>query len=105
LCTAVSECLDEAGSTIETNRNHLALFGMQYRTFLEKQKEAVSECLDGAGSTIETNTIHLVLFGMQDRTFSPYLAAIHRILIPVMAGGRGSNLDPLGLRAAGALRL
>jgi hypothetical protein len=30
------------------------------------------------------NRIRLVLFGMQNRTFGPYLAAMHRILIPIM---------------------
>jgi hypothetical protein len=32
----------------------------------------------------ESNRIHVVLFGMQNSTFGPYLAAKHRILIPVM---------------------
>jgi hypothetical protein len=35
-------------------------------------------------NSTETKTLHLVLFGMQNRTFCPYLAAIHRILIPAM---------------------
>jgi hypothetical protein len=34
--------------------------------------------------TTETNRMQLVLLGMLNRTFGLYLAAIHRILIPVM---------------------
>jgi hypothetical protein len=29
--------------------------------------------------------MHWVIFGMQNRTFDPYLAAIHRTLVPVMS--------------------
>jgi hypothetical protein len=33
----------------------------------------------------DTNRNHLILFGMQNRTLSPYLAAINRILISLVA--------------------
>jgi hypothetical protein len=39
----------------------------------------------------KTNRIHLVLCGMLNRTFGPYFAAIDRILILFMAGGRHGN--------------
>jgi hypothetical protein len=34
----------------------------------------------------ETNRVPLVLFGMQNKTTGPYLAAIDRILISLVAG-------------------
>jgi hypothetical protein len=42
--------------------------------------------LAGASTAVitEANRIHFVLFGMQDTIFGTYLAAIHRILIPVI---------------------
>jgi hypothetical protein len=42
---------------------------------------------------LETNRIQLVLFGIQDRSFVPCLAAIHRILIPVMACDQAGQDD------------
>jgi hypothetical protein len=33
----------------------------------------------------ETHRMHVVLFGMQNGTFGPYLAAINRVLVSVMA--------------------
>jgi hypothetical protein len=35
-----------------------------------------------SGCGLETNRIQYVLIGMQNRAFGPYLAAIHRILVP-----------------------
>jgi hypothetical protein len=62
------------GHTIETNRIHLALFGMRNRMF-DPNLAAVH--------TTETNSIHLVLFDMNSRMFGPSLAAIHRTLVPI----------------------
>jgi hypothetical protein len=42
----------------------------------------------GPALITETNRTLLVLFGMQIRTFGPYLAAMHRILISIVAASR-----------------
>jgi hypothetical protein len=42
---------------------------------------------------IETNGIQLVLFGMQNWAFGPYLAAIHRIFIPMMPVQAGTPVS------------
>jgi hypothetical protein len=49
------------------------------------------------------NGIHLVLCDMQNRTFGPYLAAMHRIHIPVveeaLEGPQSVTMQPWFLQA------
>jgi hypothetical protein len=41
--------------------------------------------IQGLGQAAEADWAHLVVFGMQNRTFGPYLAAISRTPIPLIA--------------------
>jgi pentatricopeptide repeat protein len=63
---------------IKANELELAL-----DVYAQMLREGCTPNLASAPSS-ETNRIQLVLFGMQYRTFVPFLAAAHRILIPVM---------------------
>jgi hypothetical protein len=48
------------------------------------------------GRFTETNRIHLALLVMQNRMIGPYLAAIHGILVPGMAGVQVPNRGCVG---------